>query len=359
MIPADLDISALPVGHLPVVRAAIDALGFKAVVDKYLPKHPLAHASDAECVIAMVLNILSGRLALWHQDTWLQNIDCELLLGAGVDPKWFHDTRLARALDAIDAVGTDTLLTEVVQRYLRDLDPHAPYAVHLDTTTASVYGAYDLPANTDGPVPLHGYSKDKRPDLKQLVFGLSIHGSAGIPLTMSVTSGNTADPVSNRDHLSRLAGLLPNPDAATIVADCKAVDAQTLGQLLRDGFHVISLVPDNHNVRRRCIENALAQRADPLAWPVLAEKPGARKADLPLCYRGFSVSDTIRVAVPEAPPAGAEAGEAEPRLISSPRPMRFLVVHSHALLRPSSACPSSDPSPRSPSATWPGPRGWR
>jgi hypothetical protein len=48
MIPADLDITALPVGHLPVVRAAIDALGFKAVVDKYLPKHPLANASDAE-----------------------------------------------------------------------------------------------------------------------------------------------------------------------------------------------------------------------------------------------------------------------------------------------------------------------
>jgi transposase len=69
------------------------------------------------------------------------------------------------------------------------------------------------------------------------------------------------------------------------------------------------------------------------------------------------VSDTIRVAVPEAPPAGAEAGEApkkrpqrrrdpepvpapeaedekaEPRLISSNRPMRFLVVHSDALLR--------------------------
>jgi hypothetical protein len=59
MIPADLDITALPVGHLPVVRAAIDALGFKAVVDKFLPKHPLANASDAECVIAMVLNILS------------------------------------------------------------------------------------------------------------------------------------------------------------------------------------------------------------------------------------------------------------------------------------------------------------
>ena len=61
----------LPVGHLPVIRGLIDRLGFKEVIDRYLPQHPLAKVSDAECVVAMILNILSGRQSIWRIDQWL------------------------------------------------------------------------------------------------------------------------------------------------------------------------------------------------------------------------------------------------------------------------------------------------
>ena len=184
----DLEVRSLPVGHLPVIRACLDRLGVFAVLDEHLPRHPLAHASDAECLAVMVFNILSGRVALWRMDQRFEHVDLELLLGKGVQSSWFHDNHLGRALDHIDAVGTDTLLSDVVVSYLGHEDPE-PFSAHLDQTSLRLCGAY---ATDQEPTPAHGFSKDHRPDLKQLVFGMSLHGAVGIPLTMGFHSGRRA-----------------------------------------------------------------------------------------------------------------------------------------------------------------------
>ncbi|MBK9649181.1 MAG: hypothetical protein IPO67_29220 [Deltaproteobacteria bacterium] len=42
--------------------------------------------------MAMILNILSGRLSIWRIDQWLKMIDLELLMGAGVEGAFFNDT---------------------------------------------------------------------------------------------------------------------------------------------------------------------------------------------------------------------------------------------------------------------------
>lgn len=248
----DLELRGLPVGYLPVIRACMNLLGVKEVLDARLPQHALAHVSDAECVMAIVLNILSGRVALWRMDDQLARLDLELLLGEGVDAAWFHDTRLGQALDRIDEAGTDSLLSALVLRYLDNHDVE-PFSVHLDTTTVKLFGAHEA---AEEPTPRHGFSKDHRPDLKQSVFGLSLHGAVGLPLTMSVSSGNTSDQASNRDHLSRLSTLLPDPDELTIVADCKLVDATTLGQLCGSGFHFVRLVPETFNLWGDLIDEA-------------------------------------------------------------------------------------------------------
>jgi transposase len=315
----DLDIRSLPIGHLPVIRACLDKLGIFDVVDAKLPRHELAHASDAECLAVMVLNVLSGRVALWRMDQRFEHVDLELLLGEGVQASWFHDVRLGRALDRIDEVGTDTLLSEVVLRYLGERDTE-PFSAHLDHTNIKLFGAYEA---TQEPTPAHGFSKEKRPDLKRLVFGMSLHGAVGIPLTMGLHSGNTSDPVANRDHLSRLADLLPNPDDVTVVADCKLVDGETLGRLTGAGFHFVSLVPKSFGVRQELIERAWSQADDVTTAPVLASKPGAKKADPPRLYRGRSFTGVFALQLP--------AKDGTDESTSSQEQMRCVVVHSDAL----------------------------
>lgn len=304
--------------HLPLIRSLIDELGMMQVLDRHLPKPAQARVSDAECVVALILNILSGRLALWRMQSWLEEIDLELVLGEGADASAFNDTRLGSALDHIDEVGTDVLLSEVAVGWVSRPSHPQSYCAHLDTSSISVYGRY---ISVPEPVPTYGHSKDHRPDLKQLILGLSVVGPAAMPLTMSVSRGNTPEQKSNRDHLGRIAKLLPDEHEVTLVADCKLVDAKTMGQLLLQGLHVVSLVPETFTARRELVDKALSEHPDVSLWPVLARKPGRKKADPELLYRGRSYERDLAILYED------DAGQPSRETV----PMRLVVVHSDQL----------------------------
>ncbi len=323
----DPDFLSIPVAHLPVLRALIDQLGIHSILDAALPKHPLSRVSDADCVVTMMLNVLCGRVALFRMDQWIGRTDIELLLGVGREADAFDDNRLAAALDHIDAAGTDCFLTAVVQQYLAAPNRETVYSVHQDFTSYSFYGEYRDVSPT-GPAPLYGHSKDLRPDMKQLVFGLSLHGSAGIPLVCTTLDGNTSDTRANRNHLAELAKLLPKEDEVTIVGDCKLVDGQTIGQLLSAGFDFISLLPAAYSLRAELVTDAWTADPDAANWPILGSHPGRLKADPTTFYRGRSVEAPFTVLLHCAAPQGCE-GPAE--AISSVETMRYLVVYSDNL----------------------------
>lgn len=318
---------AFPVAHLPVLRALMDQLGIPAILDAALPKHRLSRVSDADCVVAMMLNILCGRVALFRMDWWLARTDVELLLGEGREADAFDDNRLSAALDHLDALGTDSVLTEVVRRFLDRPGRERSYSVHQDFTTISLHGEY-ADISPTGPKPMFGHSKDLRPDLKQLVFGLALHGSVGVPLLCTTFDGNTSDTHANRDQLARLAKLLPTEDDVTIVADCKLVDPQTLGQIAAAGFHFVSLLPNAYKLRAKLVNAAWEANPDVTTWPVLGSHAGRLKSDPPTLYRGKSVEAEFPMLL--HPPLAA--GVAGPKqLIASGETLRFLLVHSDAL----------------------------
>ncbi|MEM6929732.1 MAG: IS1634 family transposase [Myxococcota bacterium] len=315
-----LDVLARPVAHLPFVRRVIDDLAIVDVIEDHCPEHALNRVSDAECVVALVLNVLCGRPALYRMDEWLGKLDVAVLFGEGADASAFNDTRLGLALDHVDAAGTDTVLSELARRYLeQDTDA---FTLHHDTTSVSLYGAYEQAPGEGVPVPAKGKSKDRKPDLEQLIYGLSLHGSQAIPLVATVMDGNTSDTAAARDHLRRVVELLPDEREVTFVGDSKTVDKQTIGRLLREGLHVISLVPKTFKVRQGVIDAAFDRVADTAEWPLLAETKPRRKADPAKQYRGMSFERPLKVLLETA---DGEHG------VASREPMRFLVVASDSL----------------------------
>ena len=90
---------------------------------------------------------------------------------------------------------------------------------------------------------MRGHSKDHRPDLKQLVYGLALVEGIRIPLSTSLHNGNTSDHSVNNFQITQLARLLPPQDQITLVADSKLVDGRTLGHLLDEEFHFLSRLP--------------------------------------------------------------------------------------------------------------------
>jgi len=309
----DLQVDAKHLGPLPLAVAIIHELGIARVLDELLPRDPRSNISDSDCVIAMILNILGGRIALYRMEGWTRKLPVKRLFGEHCEPEDFSDARLARALDHLFKVGTDRVLSEVVRQYLDREDRPTTYSVHQDTTSASVYGAYEGEPPAWAPQMLRGFSKDHRPDLKQLVFGLSLHGANGLPLMATMFDGNTSDKYANNFHIESLVDLLPDEDEITMVGDSKLVEAQTLGALVDAGFHFVSLVSRSFAVRDEVLDRLCAESD----LPELGRTAARRKADPDSVYRGRSYRAEMTI---QRPAEGREDKE-----------LRFLAVHSSSL----------------------------
>jgi transposase len=310
----DLQVDAKHLGPLPLAVAIIEGLGIARVLDEMLPIDPRSNISDSDCIVAMILNILGGRIALYRMEGWTRKLPVKDLFGEHCKPEDFSDARLARALDHLFEVGTDCVLSEVVRQYLAREDRPTTYSVHQDTTSVAVHGAYEGEPPDWAPQMLRGFSKDHRPDLKQLVFGLSLHGSTGMPLMATMFDGNTSDKYANTFHIEGLVDLLPDEDEVTMVGDSKLVEAQTLGALVAAGFHFVSLVSRSFAVRDDVLDRLCAE-AD---LPELGRTAARRKADPDSVYCGRSYRAELTIQRPFEKREDKE--------------FRFLAVHSSSLV---------------------------
>jgi len=310
----DMSIESVSLNAHPLVVALTKKLGIIDVLNEKLPKDPRSKVSDAQCVSAMVLNILSGRTALYRMESWTNGLPVELLFGQGCQSSDFNDERFANCLDNIFQAGTDTLLSSIVEHYLTSEDRTRTYSIHQDSTTLSLFGVYDTTLPEWAPSPKHGHSKDHRPDLKQLVFGLTLHGATGMPIISNLFDGNTSDKHMNSYHIETLSTMLPEEDEITLVADSKLVDASILGALLQNEMNFISLVPRTYNNRAKAIELLLAHDEEA---PILGQSPKRKKGDPDKVYRGRSFNLHFSVKSP---------GEKK----AKPKELRFLAIHSDA-----------------------------
>ena len=64
--------------------------------------------------------------------------------------------------------------------------------VHLDSSSFRVHGSYERSDETAITIT-HGYSRDKRPDLKQFIVDLMVSGDSGTPLFLRAAAGNESD----------------------------------------------------------------------------------------------------------------------------------------------------------------------
>ncbi|WP_394699471.1 DUF4277 domain-containing protein [uncultured Desulfobacter sp.] len=108
---------------------------------------------------------------LWHYFCLkiIFNHRSELLLGKTIAPGQFNDTNLGRAMDQLFHAGTHKIFSQLSQNAIGCFKLDTRYH-HFDTTSVSVFGDYDHP---DQPLNItYGYSKAKRPDLKQFMVSM-------------------------------------------------------------------------------------------------------------------------------------------------------------------------------------------
>ena len=204
-------IEVYPVHHLPIIKAYADQLGLVSLINHYVPTEMDVDAGTV--VLGLVLDTLSGRSPLYRLEEFFAHQDTELLLGKTVPPQAFTDDTVGRVLDRLYDFGTMRLFTACAVRAVMRFGLERRY-VHFDTTSRSVWGEYQFAETQDLPFQAtYGYSKDKRPDLKQFVLS-TLCVDRAVPIWGKPEDGNASDKTLNTALLSEIAQLLASHGVA-------------------------------------------------------------------------------------------------------------------------------------------------
>src|SRR5262245_58165535 len=268
-------IEVYPVHHLPIIKAYADQLGLVSLINHYVPT---AMEVDAgRVVLALVFDTLSGRSPLCRRAEFFAQQDTALLLGKAVPPQALNDDTAGRVLDRLYDFGTMRLFTACAVRAATRFGLERRY-VHFDTTSRSVWGNYQFAETQDLPFQVtYGYSKDKRPDLKQFVLS-TLCVDRAVPIWGKPEDGNASDKTLNATLLSEIAQLLAQygvqPGAYIYIADAALVTEDNLAAL-RDTLFITRL-PATYSACGRVIAEAVAHNA----WEevgVLAQTPPTKQ----------------------------------------------------------------------------------
>ena len=281
-----IEITAFDVKHLPIITVFAHKLGFIEEIDSRIKGE--MEISPGRVVLAMVLDALSGRSPLFRLHEFFEGKDTELLLGEKIDPSQLNDRTLGRVLDRLYEYGTQKIFTPIAVKGC-SLARITQCFFHADTSSIRVWGDFN-PRIDDPFLLVRGYSKDKRPDLKQFIFSL-LTVKGGLPIRFSCEDGNASDKTINHDVLSLISDFLSShsfPGIQAFIADSALITAESL-QLLQ-GVPFITRLPANYNEHARVISAAL--RAD--TWQEigsLAQERGTLRRPL-AHYRAYE-SDVV------------------------------------------------------------------
>jgi transposase len=187
------------IDHLGIVAGIIDDAGLVQEIDRRVGTHPQEILSCGQALKAMILNglgFLSAPLYLFEE--FFSGKATEHLIGAGIRPEHLNDDRLGRVLDKLFDAGLTDLFVGVASKASERFGLPEPKSIHLDATSFHVHGRYDETAGEEEREPeqiriTYGYSRERRPDLKQFVVDLMSTGDGRIPLFLRVADGNESD----------------------------------------------------------------------------------------------------------------------------------------------------------------------
>ena len=177
---------------------------------------------------------------------FFQNKPVDRLLGDGIKAEHLNDDSLGKALDEIAEYGASRLFGEVALKIAMEHKLLSKFA-RIDTTSFSLEGAFDSsPPEEEAIRVTHGYSKDNRPDLKQVILSLIMTGPS-FPIWMEPLSGNTSDKTSLLQTLQSMREFrkqLKNPcDPSMLhIADSALYSAE--GLLKYADFYWVTRVPE-------------------------------------------------------------------------------------------------------------------
>ena len=255
---ADIHTSSAVMDHHGLVAATCRDLQLSERINARIGSNdPRRVVQPGVAVMAMIINGLgftNRRLYLTPQ--FFESKCIEQLFEEDIKAEQLDDHALGKALDEIAKYGSSQLFGEIAFDIAKEHGLLGKLS-HLDSTSFTLHGQYE---NTEANAieVTHGYSKDHRPDLKQVMLSMAVSGEAQIPFWMEPQDGNSSDKKSFHQTISCIKAFqseLKHNDAENIwVADSALYNKE--GLLSSNAYRWISRVPESIKEAKSFLEQA-------------------------------------------------------------------------------------------------------
>jgi transposase len=236
------------VAALPILDHILRRLRLQEILRDYLPREDRrSRIATATGLLVLVKNLLVSREPLYGVGQWAARHVPELLGLTPAQLPALNDDRVGRCLDRLFDADIPSLTLAVVTHAVREFGV-ALDELHNDSTTITFHGDYedaDRERTLRGRLRLAvtwGHNKDHRPDLKQLLYILTVTRDGAVPVQFRVESGNATDDRSHRATWELLCRLTGRRDFL-YVADCKLATAENMAHLHQHGGRFLSVLP--------------------------------------------------------------------------------------------------------------------
>ncbi len=259
-------------GPHPIIAHFLDRLALEPIVRGCVGGARQGVVDHARTLAVLVHNLLVSPGPLYRIATWLAPLEPQVLGLTSSQHAAINDDRVARALDALTSERGRSLWFRLALRLIKQFELETQ-RFHHDTTTVTFHGAY---ATAHGaPQIIHGYNKDHRPDLKQLVFGLTATADGAVPVWHEVYSGNRTDDTVHRSTVDALRAILGRAEFI-YVADSKLCTVDNLRHIAAYGGHFVTVMPrtwkEDRQFRARLREQGIR-------WHRILRHPNHRRKD--------------------------------------------------------------------------------
>ena len=234
------------IGPLPIINHFLSSSHIEEVLRQHLDRSGSARSSHARCIGVLLRNIIMAREPLYALQEWAAPYRQDLLGLTAGSGYALTDDKVGRALDHLFDLDRASFLTEVVVRVIREFQLDLE-EFHNDTTTVSFSGKYEEATGqkVHGKPTIaitFGKSKDHRPDLKQLLWSLTVTVDGAVPVHYKVYDGNTNDAPTHIETWTALRLLLGRSNFL-YVGDSKLCSEGTLQYIHGQGGLFLTVLP--------------------------------------------------------------------------------------------------------------------
>ena len=245
------ELQSFQVGAVPLLNWLFERMRLEEILKQHLPEDdPRTELPTACALLVLVRNVLLSRQPVYGVGDWAAGFAPDLFDLWRDEVALLHDDRLGGCLERLFAsVGPELILAVVrhaVEEFSVSLDE-----LHNDSTSISFYGAYEEAQQEDRRrgrathAITWGHSKDHRPDLKQMLYILTISEDGGVPVYFTTASGNCADDRTHCATWDLLHQLVGRPEFL-YVADCKLASSENLAHIATRGGRFVTVLPKTY-----------------------------------------------------------------------------------------------------------------